>query len=64
MYVFLLLFSTVELNISVLQDVQEDTIQLEESEHVYKDKLKHLEKKVISNPNPLICYFLDRYMLE
>lgn len=49
-----------ELIISVLQEVQEDTIQLEESEHCYKDKLEHFGKTIISHPNPFISYFLDR----
>lgn len=60
MYVFFLISSTVELIISVLQEVQEDTIQLEESEHCYKDKLEHFGKTIISHPNPFISYFLDR----
>lgn len=61
---FFLISSTVELIISVLQEVQEDTIQLEESEHFYKDKLEPFGKTIISHPNPFTSYFLDRYMFE
>lgn len=64
MYVFFLISSTAKLNVSALQEVSEDTIQLEESENFYKDKLEHFGKTIISHPNPFISYFLDRYMLE